>query len=202
MEASSQFKSSGLNAIEAEIVPVGKGARPLQRHQLVAQSEAAVRRKQAWELRLQGYSLREIGAEIGVSHESARKYVSDTLGELETQSKSSAKDWRTAEIERKRELLKVWFPAALEPSMDGARAVAVVLKVEEQLAELLGTNALPAQNDTSEEDMLERCLLNDRTMEIYALYGVYSGPELEKVVALCGGDPSKIPAPRRRFQQG
>lgn len=53
----------------------------------------------------------------------------------------------------------------------------------------------------SEEDMLEKVLLNDRTMEIYSLYGVYAGAELEKLVATCGGDPKKIPAPRRRFQR-
>ena len=53
----------------------------------------------------------------------------------------------------------------------------------------------------SEEDMLEKVMLNDRTMEIYSLYGVYAGVELEKLVATCGGDPKKIPAPRRRFQQ-
>lgn len=188
---------------EAEVVAIGgERPKPLMRHQLVNQSQAAERRQQAWQLRLQGLSYREIGAQIGVSHESVRKYVGSTLVELDSASKSAAQEWRAAEIERKREMLKVWFPASLETSIDGARAVAVVLKLEERLAELLGVDTMQPLDGESDEEQLERCLMNDETMRVYAEYGVYAGKALRDLVAKCGGDPDLIGAPRRTFQLG
>lgn len=186
---------------DPEVAPArGKKPRPLKQHQLVAQGQAAERRQQAWALRLRGHTLREIGAELGVSHESARKYISETLVKLDTVSQSAATEWRSAEFERKRELLKTWYPAALETSMEGARAVAVVLKLEERLAELMGVDAVPVGDRESEEQEMERCFLNEETMRIYAEYGVYAGDAMRDMVAACGGDPNKIPAPRRTFK--
>ncbi len=185
---------------EAEVVPAGRQKpRPLKQHQLVNQSQAAERRQQAWALRLQGHSYREIGTRIGVSHESIRKYVNETLAERDTASKSAAKEWLTAELERKREMLKVWYPASLEPTHDGARAAAVVLKLEERIGELMGIDQQTVERETEEQE-LERCMLSAETMRVYAEYGVYAGQMLADLVAQCGGDPDRIPVPRRTFK--
>ena len=187
---------------EAEVVAIGgERPKPLMRHQLVNQSQAAERRQQAWQLRLQGLSYREIGAQIGVSHESVGKYVNDTLAELGAASKTSAKEWRAVELARMKEMLKVWYPASLEPSLDGARAAAVALKLEERISELMGIDK-PAVERETEEQELERCLMNDETMRVYAEYGVFAGQMLADLVARCGGDPDLIGAPRRTFKLG
>lgn len=89
----------------------------------------------ALELRKAGRTYREIGKEIGVSHEAARKLVERGMQALRDLSKESCEEWRALETERLDALWAGLWPSA---STGDTQAVSQALRVMERRAKLLG----------------------------------------------------------------
>src|SRR5262245_18532903 len=103
-----------------------------------AKVQAAVRRKGAIDLRLQGMTYREIAQELGVTPTRARQLVSEALAALQKDTAESAEELRRLELDRLDQLQSgLWEEAA-----DGnLKAVGAVLKIMERRARLVGLDA-------------------------------------------------------------
>jgi len=99
---------------------------------------AVERRAQALELRKRGMSYRQIGQELGVSRNTAHKYVTAELDELRAETRASAEQLRDLELERLDQYL-----ARLQPKIDDGdeKAIATALRVQERRAKLTGLDA-------------------------------------------------------------
>ena len=99
---------------------------------------AVERRAQALELRKRGMSYRQIGQELGVSRNTAHKYVTAELDELRAETRVSAEQLRDLELERLDQYL-----ARLQPKIEDGdeKAIATALRVQERRAKLTGLDA-------------------------------------------------------------
>jgi hypothetical protein len=96
------------------------------------------RQLRAVDLRIGGYSYREIGKEIGESHEAARKQVKDALQKIETATAESAQELVRIEVERCDAMLKGLWGDAKDGDVD---AVIASLRIGKRRSELLGLDA-------------------------------------------------------------
>jgi len=103
------------------------------------------RRQQALDFRKAGYSYRDIGARLEVSHEQARRDVEAALAALVADTKDSAEQLRQLELERLDMLTKALEPMA---AVGNPGAVNSFLRVMERRAKLLGLDA-PVKQDIS-----------------------------------------------------
>lgn len=101
------------------------------------------RRQQALDYRKAGYSYRDIGARLEVSHEQARRDVEAALAALVEDTKDSAEQLRQLELERLDMLTKALEPMA---AVGNPGAVNSFLRVMERRAKLLGLDA-PVKQD-------------------------------------------------------
>lgn len=128
-----------------------------------ASENAALNRKRAFDLRLQGKNYRQIAAALGVSVKTAFTYVDGLWSELEADTHQTAEKVRAMELLQLDELESVWMPIALSDNLDvhkiidskqgepikismeayeaGLKAVDRVLKIKERRAKLLGLEA-------------------------------------------------------------
>ena len=99
---------------------------------------AVERRAQALELRKRGMSYRQIGQELGVSRNTAHRYVTEELDELRAETRASAEQLRDLELERLDQYL-----ARLQPKIEDGdeKAIATALRVQERRAKLTGLDA-------------------------------------------------------------
>lgn len=99
---------------------------------------AVERRAHALELRKRGMSYRQIGQELGVSRNTAHKYVTAELDELRAETRASAEQLRDLELERLDQYL-----ARLQPKIEDGdeKAIATALRVQERRAKLTGLDA-------------------------------------------------------------
>lgn len=103
------------------------------------------RRQQALDYRKAGYSYRDIGARLDVSHEQVRRDIEAALAALVDDTKDSAGQLRQLELERLDMLTKALEPMA---KVGNPGAVNSFLRVMERRAKLLGLDA-PVKQDIS-----------------------------------------------------
>jgi hypothetical protein len=100
--------------------------------------QAAVRRKEAVDLRVEGKTYREIGQELGVTPTRARQLVSEALAALQKDTAESAEELRRLELDRLDQLQSgLWEEAA----GGNLKAVGAALKIMERRARLVGLDA-------------------------------------------------------------
>jgi hypothetical protein len=103
------------------------------------QSEAAIeRRGKALELRIAGVRYRQIGAQLGVNHQTAYRDVQAALGELAALSAKKAEKLRELELERCDKLVLALWPKVKAGDEKAVRAVVAVM---DRRAKLLGLDA-------------------------------------------------------------
>ena len=100
--------------------------------------QAAVRRKEAVDLRLQGMTYREIGQELGVTPTRARQLVAEALAAIEKDTAESAEELRRLELDRLDQLQSGLWEAAAGGNL---KAVGAALKIMERRARLVGLDA-------------------------------------------------------------
>jgi DNA-binding CsgD family transcriptional regulator len=100
--------------------------------------QAAERPIRAFELRKQGYSYREIGVVLGVSHKTAHEDVQRVLAELATLRQASAAEYVAMELERL-DMAQQALAAHLETG--DPQIVNSWVKVSESRRKLLGLDA-------------------------------------------------------------
>jgi hypothetical protein len=100
--------------------------------------QAAVRRKEAVDLRIEGKTYREIGQELGVTPTRARQLVAEALAGLQKDTAESAEELRRLELDRLDQLQSgLWEEAA----GGNLKAVGAALKIMERRARLVGLDA-------------------------------------------------------------
>lgn len=92
----------------------------------------------AYDLRLRGWSYRTIGKELGVSHVTAMRWVTDYLAEV---TLPLVDEVRKTEVDRMQRYLKV-LDERVEDGDD--KAVSLAIKVSERLCKMLGAD-MPTQ---------------------------------------------------------
>jgi transposase-like protein len=100
--------------------------------------QAAVRRKEAVDLRVEGKTYREIAQELGVTPTRARQLVAEALAAIEKDTAESAEELRRLELDRLDQLQAgLWEEAA----GGNLKAVGAALKIMERRARLVGLDA-------------------------------------------------------------
>ncbi len=100
--------------------------------------QAAVRRKEAVDLRIEGKTYKEIGQELGVTPTRARQLVAEALAAIEKDTAESAEELRRLELDRLDQLQSgLWQEAA----GGNLKAVGAALKIMERRARLVGLDA-------------------------------------------------------------
>ena len=103
------------------------------------QAEAAAERRQkSLDLRIAGARYRQIGAQLGVSYQTAYRDVQTALGELATLQAGKAEHLRELEVERCDKLQMALWPKARSGDEKAARTVIAVM---DRRAKLLGLDA-------------------------------------------------------------
>ena len=104
---------------------------------------ATERRARAVELRLAGYSLKQIGAELGVTFQAVAKMINKELSELRDVAEKDAEILREVEVARLDAMLKAKWP---EVEIGNDAAIDRVLRIMERRAKLLGLDAPTRSN--------------------------------------------------------
>jgi hypothetical protein len=99
---------------------------------------AAARRQKALDLRIAGVRYRQIGAQLGVSYQTAYRDVQTALGELATLQAGKAERLRELEVERCDRLQMALWPKARSGDEKAVRALIAVM---DRRAKLLGLDA-------------------------------------------------------------
>jgi len=103
------------------------------------QAEAAAERRQkSLDLRIAGARYRQIGAQLGVSHQTAYRDVQTALGELAALQAKKAEKLRELELERCDKLTLALWPKA---RTGDERAIRAIVAVMDRRAKLLGLDA-------------------------------------------------------------
>ena len=100
--------------------------------------KVAERRAQAFDLRMEGYSFRDIGRKLGISHTAAHKHVQKGLEDLARTSEDKAKMLILMEASRLDRLQQGCWDAATKGDL---YAIDRVLKLMERRAKLFGLDA-------------------------------------------------------------
>jgi hypothetical protein len=99
---------------------------------------AAARRQKALDLRIAGARYRQIGAQLGVSYQTAYRDVQTALGELAALQAGKAEQLRELEVERCDKLTMALWPKARSGDEKAVRAIVAVM---DRRAKLLGLDA-------------------------------------------------------------
>jgi predicted transcriptional regulator len=99
-------------------------------------SIAAIRREEAFKLRLAGKSYRDIGKAVGISHAQAERYVKQALKESAGRAAATADELRRLELHRLDELLAALWGQKAEPQV-----ASTIIRLGERRAKLLGLDA-------------------------------------------------------------
>jgi hypothetical protein len=139
-----------------------------------ARVQAAVRRKEAIDYRLQGMTYREIAQELGVTPTRARQLVAEALAAIEKDTAESAEELRRLELDRLDQLQSgIWEDAA----GGNLKAVGAALKIMERRAKLMGLDApvktvnshgLTDLSNLSDEELTERCRRYGINVDVFA----------------------------------
>lgn len=107
---------------------------------------AAEREQRAVELRKAGYTFRQIGEALGISHVAASKAVRRALKRLNEQTEGETNELRALELERLNALNAAFWAKAMSGDVQAGR---LVLRVIEQRARLL--DLVPSQAVTIDQ---------------------------------------------------
>jgi hypothetical protein len=124
-----------------EILTAKKPRQPGQLVHLNAlrHDERETRRAEAWALRLEGNTVRQIAEAMDISVGAAGKYLQETLAELGTESRESAESWRQIQLDRLDAVVAAWLPISRDPTQpEAARGGALVIRAVEAQSRLLG----------------------------------------------------------------
>ena len=94
--------------------------------------------RRALELRRAGFSLREIGERLNISHTTAKAWIDEWLEEYSLQNREQAQAIRSESLSRLDAALTAIWPQVRAGS---EAAIAIMLKIEAQRAKLLGLEA-------------------------------------------------------------
>jgi transcriptional regulator len=109
---------------------------------------AAEKQAAAVELRKRGKTYRDIGEELGCSHQQAHKYVRKALARIREKTDESAIEVRTLELERLNAMVDaLWFKVELGDTY----AVDSALKIMKRRADLLGLDAPTRVADVTDD---------------------------------------------------
>lgn len=101
--------------------------------------EREARRAEAWALRLEGCTVRQIAERLCVSIGVAATYLQETLSELRETSRESADSWRQLELDRLDAVISTWLPVSRDPRHpEAARGAVICVRAIEAQARLLG----------------------------------------------------------------
>lgn len=104
--------------------------------------ESAERAAKAGQLYMEGYTLRAIGAALGVSHVQAKRYID---GHLKTIPAATRDELRRQTLEQYGTLIDAYTPAALAGDIGAA---GVILKAREAIRKMFALDApAPASDD-------------------------------------------------------
>lgn len=121
-----------------------------QRKTRTAAKDVEIKQRQqvAMELRKNGYSLRDIAQELGVSHELARRDIKAAMSLLAKETSLTANQYRAAQVARMEEIIRFHRPIALDPGHENCyQSIMAVTKAEQNLAKLMGTE-MPTKVET------------------------------------------------------
>jgi hypothetical protein len=90
------------------------------------------------ELRRAGWTLGEIGADLGISHVSVHKIIGAALEALREETLEVTEQWRATELARLEAIHRAHWANALAADKDSSE---IVLKCMERRAKLLGLDA-------------------------------------------------------------
>ena len=122
---------------------------------------AAVRRQHALDLRIAGVRYREIGAQLGVSHQTAFRDVTAALAEIARDTTAKAERLRQIQCERCEQMTRALWPKALSGD---ERAIRAQVQVMERHAKLLGLDLKPTIG-TGGEDYAQNITIVHSYME-------------------------------------
>lgn len=116
-----------------------------------SRERAALRRSTCFELRRAGWSYRAIGDKLGINPAQAYRYVRSALDEINARANEAVEEMRALELQRLDRLQSgLWTSAA----GGDPKAAAVVLKVFERRAKLLGLDAPEKRDITTDGEPL------------------------------------------------
>lgn len=99
----------------------------------------AERVAQAWQLRLQGRTVRQIAEALNVCEGTAWDFCREGLERARESGAKSALEWRGQILGQLDELIAAWSSVALAPKAEGSQAAAaIVIRAQEHRARLLG----------------------------------------------------------------
>lgn len=104
--------------------------------------QIAERHYQAWELRIRGFTFREIGEQLGISAATAMRWVHEVW---DTKSIPTAEKIRAQELDRMERLL-----AKLDEDIErgDVKAIGTAIKLSERLCKLTGAD-MPVRTETT-----------------------------------------------------
>lgn len=112
-----------------------------------ASVRAAPTRAEVMRLRAEGATYREIAAELGISLGYAHKIVMREMGELTSETKALATEYRSKQLDELEEIARVWLPR-VKSSGASPQDLTAYLKLLVHEAELTGAKA-PARTEVT-----------------------------------------------------
>lgn len=116
--------------------------------------QAAQRKMDAWDLRIRGFTYRQIGTELGIGHETAHRWVKEVL---DNQSTPLADEIRKQEFERLERYLRV-LDSRIDEGDD--KAVGLAIKVSESLRKMMGADKPTQIEVTQQADALDLAIVD------------------------------------------
>ena len=101
-------------------------------------ARAAERKQKAWQLRMAGASYQQIGKEVGVAWQTARKYIVERLEALDPRDPNETKQMRREETERLNDAL---LKLAHQIQAGDTTAIARLISICERKSKLWGLDA-------------------------------------------------------------
>lgn len=106
------------------------------------------KRRDAWALRRQGKTIRQIAEALGIARGSAHNYITQELEEIAGDQREIALHWRAEHIQQLEEMQGAHLEAA---ALGDIEAGNMVLKIKQELAKLQGCYA-PAKQELTGKD--------------------------------------------------
>lgn len=138
-------------------------------HNEASKLSAMDNRAKALDLRRAGASLRDIAKALGVSHQSAKRYIDAAIADLHDSQNQKTEDYRAVEIDRLERLHMSLWQKALGGKRDGVEvppdyaAVDRLIRISERRSKLLGLDASAAVKVSGDPDAPLTIRLVDET---------------------------------------
>lgn len=126
-------------------------------HNEASKLSAMDNRAKALDLRRAGASLRDIAKALGVSHQSAKRYIDTAISDLHNSQNQKTEDYRAVELDRLERLHMALWQRAIGGKRDGVdippdyAAVDRLVRISERRSKLLGLDA-PVKQELTGKD--------------------------------------------------